>query len=77
METVSLKCGGAAVDAVGALENFFWQNADEFILWLRARFTHRIVPFERRVIEAELESLKEFSAKKKPGEKCRPQMALL
>jgi hypothetical protein len=43
METVSLKCGGAVVDTVCALESFFWQDADEFILWLGARFTHRII----------------------------------
>lgn len=77
METVSLKCGGAAGEAGGALENFFWQSADEFILWLGARFTHRIVPFERRIIETELESLKEFGLKPKPDAKCRRQMALL
>jgi predicted GIY-YIG superfamily endonuclease len=77
MDTVAIKCGGAVTDAVGALENFFWQNADGFILWLGARFTHRIVPFERRIIETELESLKEFGAKQKPDEKRRAQLALL
>jgi hypothetical protein len=25
-------------DAIAALENFFWQDADEFVLWLGARF---------------------------------------
>jgi predicted GIY-YIG superfamily endonuclease len=77
MDTVALKCGSAVADTVGALENFFWQDADEFILWLGARFTHRIVPFERRIIEGELESLKEFSAKKKLVMVGTPQLALL
>jgi predicted GIY-YIG superfamily endonuclease len=77
METVSLKCGDETAETVAILENFFWKNGDEFILWLGARFTHRIVPFERRIIEAELESLKEFSSKKKPDEKCRAQLVLL
>jgi predicted GIY-YIG superfamily endonuclease len=77
MDTVALKCGSAVADTVGALENFFWQDADEFILWLGARFTHRIVPFERRIIEAELECLKEFSAKKKLVMVGNPQLALL
>ena len=77
METVSLGCRGAAADTVAALESLFWNDASEFILWLGARFTHRIVPFERRVIETELESLKEFGAKNKPDEKCRTQLALL
>ena len=77
MGTISLACGVAVTDAVTALEKFFWQDADEFILWLRARFTHRIVPFERRVIEMEMESLKEFDTKQKPDEKCRAHLALL
>jgi hypothetical protein len=77
METVSLDGRGVSVDAVAALEKFFWQDADEFILWLGARFTHRIVPFERRLLEAELENLKEFGARKKPAESFRSQLALL
>lgn len=77
MDSVTLKCGGATADTSAVLEKFFWQDADEFILWLRARFTHRIVPFERRIIETELESLKEFGAKQKPDEKRRAQLALL
>jgi len=77
MESVALKCGDAVAEAVAALEKFFWQDADEFILWLGARFTHRIIPFERRVIETELETLKEFGAKKRPDETCRTQLALL
>lgn len=77
METVSLKCGGAVVDTVGALESFFWQAADGFILWLGARFTHRTVMFERRIIEMELEILKKFGAKQKPESKSNPQLVLL
>jgi len=77
MESVSLECGGVAMDTVAALEKFFWNDASEFILWLGARFTHRIVPFERRVIETELESLNEFSAKKKLVMVGNPQLALL
>ena len=65
MQTVSLECGGPATDTVAALEKFFWKDADEFILWLGSRFTHRTIPFERRVIETELGSLKEYGAKKK------------
>ncbi len=77
MGAVSLNCCGAAADTVAAMETFFWRDADEFILWLGAKFTHRIVPFERRVLETELESLKEFGAKKKPDEIGRKQLALL
>jgi predicted GIY-YIG superfamily endonuclease len=77
MDTVTLNCGGATADTIAALEKFFWKGADEFILWLGARFTRRIVPFERRIIEAELASLKEFGAKQKLDEKGRQQLTLL
>jgi predicted GIY-YIG superfamily endonuclease len=77
MHAVSLNCGGTVGDAVDALENFFWKEADEFILWLGARFTHRIALFERRVIETELEVLNEYVAKKQPDGKSRSQLALL
>jgi predicted GIY-YIG superfamily endonuclease len=77
MENVALKCGGATAETVAALENFFWKDTDEFILWLGARFTHRIVPFERRLIEAGLETLKEFGLKKKSPVAGNPQPALL
>ena len=77
MGTVSLTCGVAVADAVTALEKFFWHDADEFILWLGARFTRRIVPFECRVIEAELEVLNEYAVKKQPDGESRSQLALL
>jgi predicted GIY-YIG superfamily endonuclease len=77
MQTVSLACGGTVTDMVAALESFFWKEADEYILWLGARFTHRTVPFERRIIDTELGILKEFCAKKTPVGKCREQLALL
>jgi predicted GIY-YIG superfamily endonuclease len=77
MDCISLKCDDTAADTVAALENFFWKNSDDFILWLGERFTHRIIPFERRMIETELECLKEFGDKKKPDEGSRAQMALL
>jgi hypothetical protein len=59
------------------METFFWKDSDEFILWLGARFAHRVLPFERRILETELESLKGFGAKKKPDQKGQKQMALL
>ena len=77
METVSLKCGSAMAETVAALENLFWQDAGKFIFWLGARFAHRIIPFERRIIETELESIEEFATKQKPDGKCRSQLALL
>jgi predicted GIY-YIG superfamily endonuclease len=77
MDTVSLDCRSAAVETVAALEKFFWHDSEEFISWLGARFTHRLVPFERRVIETELETLKRYGAKKVPQEYSLPQLELL
>jgi predicted GIY-YIG superfamily endonuclease len=76
METATIKCGGAIGETMAALADFFWDDPDRFILMLGEKFSHRINPFERRVIEAELESLREFSAKKKPAD-AGPQLALL
>jgi hypothetical protein len=72
-----IKYGGSVGEAVSAMEGFFWRSADEFLLWLGGQFTHRVVPFERRFMEAELKNLKEFSVRKKPCEKVRLQLALL
>ena len=77
MESVSLKCGGATADTVAAMENYFWKEPSEFILWLGERFTHRTIPFERRIIESELENLKDFGAKKKVEANGGSQLALL
>ena len=77
MGTTVINCGGSMGEAVSAFEGYFWRSADQFLLWLGGKFTHRVVPFERRFIEAELENLKEFSVRKKPCEKGRLQLALL
>lgn len=77
MDSVSLKCCGTAADTVAALENFFWKDPSAFLLWLGERFTHRIIPFERRMIETELEILKEFGMKKILYAPGSSQLALL
>jgi predicted GIY-YIG superfamily endonuclease len=77
MEKTVIGCGGSVVEVVAALEGFFWQDANGFLLWLGARFSQRVIPFERRVIEAELENLQEFGAKLKPDAKGQNQLALL
>jgi hypothetical protein len=64
-------------EAVAALEGYFWREADGFLQWLGAKVAHRTNLFERRVIESELEALKEFGAKQKPDAKWRRQLALL
>jgi len=76
METATIKCGAAIGETTAALAGFFWDDPERFILLLGEKFSHRVNPFERRVIETELESLQEFSAKKKPDE-TGSQLALL
>lgn len=66
METTTIKCNGAVQEVAAAFESYFWEVPDRFVLWLGSKFTHRTIPFDRRVIETELETLKEFSAKKEP-----------
>jgi hypothetical protein len=59
------------------LDAFFWQASDEFVLWLGARFSECTHPFERAVIESELETLKEFSEKQKQAVPNGCQLALI
>jgi len=77
METTSIKCVGSLGEVVAALESFFWDEPDPFLLWLESQFTARIHLFDRQAIEAELEGLKEFGAKLKLREGNRQQLALL
>lgn len=76
-EKAMIQCGLAAEKVAGALESFFWEAPDDFLFWLGAQFSLRTHPFERGVIESELESLTEFAAKHKQTEKNRRQLALL
>ena len=76
IETATIKCGAVIGETMTALADFFWDNPERFILLLGQKVSHRINPFERRVIETELESLREFSAKKKLVA-TGPQLALL
>jgi len=64
-------------EMAAALDSFFWQASDKLLPWLGLRLAGRTHPFERKVIEAELESLREFSAKHKPVMSNHAQLALL
>jgi predicted GIY-YIG superfamily endonuclease len=77
MADAAISGGGPVVEAVAALEGFFWQEPEGFIQWLVAKSAHRTNLFERRVIELELENLREFEEKQKPEAICRQQLALL
>jgi predicted GIY-YIG superfamily endonuclease len=76
-DRATIQCGHSAEETAKALDIFFWEAPDNFVLWLGARFAKRTHPFERSLIEAELETLKEFSARHKPTHTNRLQLALL
>ncbi len=77
MDETSIQCGESLGEAVTALESFFWDEADRFLLWLESQFTTRTHLFDRQAIEAEFEGLKKFGAKLKLREGNRQQLALL
>jgi predicted GIY-YIG superfamily endonuclease len=77
MEQASIKGGEAVGEAVAALESFFWNEVDPFLLWLKSKFAARTHPFDCQAVEAELEGLKEFGAKQTLKERDRRQLALL
>ena len=74
---VMIDCRQSVGEVAAAMDAFFWQSSDEFLFWLGARFSERTHPFERAVIESELESLKEFSGKQKQAVRNGCQLALL
>ena len=76
VELVTIQCGNSAGEVVRVLAAFFWEAADGFTMWLESRFAARTHPFERAVIEGELETLKQFAARLGQPEKHR-QLALL
>jgi excinuclease UvrABC nuclease subunit len=76
-QLVMIECGHSVQEVAAALAAFFWQSSDEFLFWLGSRFSERTHPFERAVIESELEILKEFSAKRKQALEGCQQLALL
>jgi hypothetical protein len=76
-QQVMIECGQSVQEVAAALAALFWQSSDEFLFWLGSRFSERTHPFERAVIESELEILREFSAKQKQAVRNVSQLALL
>jgi len=75
-EVVSIHCGEAAAEAGLALAAFLGQSPERFAPWLESCLTARAHPFERAVIAAGLETIKEFSASRQRRVKNQPQPAL-
>lgn len=77
MEATMFDCRDMADEALDALANYFWGSPDEFLLWLGAKFACRILPFERALIEADIEVLTEFGGKNTSKVNGHSQLALL
>ncbi|HXC98038.1 MAG TPA: nucleotide excision repair endonuclease [Verrucomicrobiae bacterium] len=76
-EGAAIDCSPLAAEISGLLDTFFWESSDTLAFWLGSRFTTRIHPFERGVIDGELEALNEFSTKRVQSENSGRQLALL
>lgn len=74
---MTIDCRASGNETVTALAAYFWNASDDLLLWLGARFCERTHPFERKVINSELEALRNFSAQQKTELKTSPQLALL
>lgn len=75
--SVKLDCRESVEEVTAALAVFFWESSDEIVSWLGSKFAERKHPFDRAVIESELETLKEFAAKRQRIGRDRCQLALL
>ena len=75
--TVMIHCGQSAGEVAAALDTFFWRSPQDFVLWLGSRFCERIHPFERTIIDSQLEIVGEFFSREKPPAEMRLQLALL
>ena len=58
-----LDCRQLQPELSTALDTFFWESSDRFVLWVEERLADRTHPFERTAIEAQLEVLKSFGEK--------------
>jgi predicted GIY-YIG superfamily endonuclease len=76
-EGAAINCGPAAVEIAGRIDACFWEAPESLVFWLGSRFAARTHPFERSVIDAELEALTEFSAKRAQSGNNGRQLALL
>ena len=76
-DTVQLRCGDQAGNIFAGLDNFFWGEAQDFLVWLGSRLSTRTHAFERAMISADMETLQDFSLQRKDQRQARQQFALL
>jgi predicted GIY-YIG superfamily endonuclease len=76
-EAATLHCGAALPEVQAGLKQFFWEDAAVFLEWLGACFCRRIHRFERALIAADLEALRNFSSLRVKTNVSSRQLALL
>lgn len=76
-DTVMLTCGPHAADILAGLENYFWGMPETFFALMETRLCERTHPFERTVIDADVETLESFAQRRDLKQKEPNQMALL
>jgi predicted GIY-YIG superfamily endonuclease len=76
-EKVTVHCAHSVEEVAEAMAAFFWGAPADFAPWLQSRVGARLHPFERALVEGDLEIVKEFAARHGQPEKNRRQLALL
>jgi predicted GIY-YIG superfamily endonuclease len=74
---VMIECRESAPEVAAVLTAYFWQSPNDLVLWLGSKFSERMHPFERAVIDSELEVLAEFAARRPEVGRHGQQIALL
>jgi predicted GIY-YIG superfamily endonuclease len=74
---IAIDCGNETGEMLSRVNQFFWKDPADFLLWLGNRLAPRTSSFERALIAADLEPLQNFSAKQRVKEPLDGQLALL
>jgi hypothetical protein len=70
-----VQCGPGIAEVLVRLDAYFWESVAPLVEWLGSQCSGRAAPFERAVIDAELETLRTF-AEKQP-QPASQQLALI
>ncbi len=67
MQEITIKDQNLVDEISALLEICFWSSPEGFISWLHGKFFHRLAPFERQIILADLENLKLIASRPQSG----------
>ena len=76
-DRIAINCGNEIDTVLSQLNQFFWEDPANFLLWLSNRLAPRTSSFERALIAADLEPLQNFSTKSRCKIPTPNQLALL